>query len=106
MAPAMADTADTWNVAVRPPIAWALAVLAGLALNWLAPLPFIAAAVPAAWAGAMVFALALTLVAWAIATMSRAGSNVPTSLPTTTIFDTGPYRFTRHPLYLALVLGL
>ena len=30
--PAMADTADTANVIVRPPIAWALAVLAGLEL--------------------------------------------------------------------------
>jgi hypothetical protein len=36
----MADTADTANVIVRPPIAWALAVLAGLALNWFMPLPF------------------------------------------------------------------
>jgi protein-S-isoprenylcysteine O-methyltransferase Ste14 len=106
MVPAMADTADTANVIVRPPIAWALAVLAGLALNWLVPLPFIAAAVPAAWVGAMVFALALALVAWAIATMTRAGSNVPTSLPTTTIVDTGPYRFTRNPIYFGMVLGL
>jgi len=43
----MADTADTANVIVRPPIAWALAVLAGLALNWLMPLPFLPAAVQA-----------------------------------------------------------
>src|SRR5262245_892649 len=106
MVPAMADTADTANVIVRPPIAWALAVLAGLALNWLAPLPFIAAAVHAAWLGAMVFALAVALVAWAIVTMTRAGSNVPTSLPTTTIVDTGPYRFTRNPIYLSMLLGL
>jgi hypothetical protein len=28
-----------------------------------------------------------------IATMTRAGSNVPTSLPTTTIVDSGPHRF-------------
>src|SRR6516164_2557983 len=103
---AMADTADTANVIVQPPIAWALAVLAGLALNWLMPLPFVPAAVPAGWLGTIVFALALALVAWAISTMTRAGSNVPTSLPTTTIVETGPYRFTRNPIYLGMVLGL
>src|ERR1700716_2150344 len=102
----MADTADTANFIVRPPIAWALAVLAGLALNWLMPLPFLPAAVSAGWLGAIVFALALALVAWAIATMTRAGSNVPTNMPTTTIVDTGPYRFTRNPIYLGMVLGL
>jgi protein-S-isoprenylcysteine O-methyltransferase Ste14 len=101
----MADTADTANVIVRPPIAWALAVLAGLALNWLMPLPFLLAAV-SGWLGAIVFALALALVAWAISTMTRAGSNVPTRLPTTTIVETGPYRFTRNPIYLGMVLGL
>jgi protein-S-isoprenylcysteine O-methyltransferase Ste14 len=103
---AMADTTDTANVIIRPPIAWAVAVLAALALNWLMPLPFVPAAVPAGWVGAMVFALALALVAWAIATVTRAGSNVPTSLPTTTIVGTGPYRFTRNPIYLGMVLGL
>jgi protein-S-isoprenylcysteine O-methyltransferase Ste14 len=104
--PAMADTADTANVIVRPPIAWALAVLAGLALNWLMPLPFLPAVVSAGWLGAIVCALALALVAWAISTMTRAGSNVPTRLPTTTIVETGPYRFTRNPIYLGMVLGL
>jgi protein-S-isoprenylcysteine O-methyltransferase Ste14 len=102
----MADTADTANVIIRPPIAWALAALAGLALDWLMPLPFVPAVVPAGWLGAMVFALALALFAWAIITMTRAGSNVPTNLPTTTIVDTGPYRFTRNPIYAAMVLGL
>ena len=102
----MADTTDTANVIIRPPIAWAVAALAGLALNWLMPLPFIPAAVPAGGLGAMVFALALALVAWAIVTMTRAGSNVPTSRPTTTIVDGGPYRFTRNPIYLGMALGL
>jgi protein-S-isoprenylcysteine O-methyltransferase Ste14 len=102
----MSDTADTAQVIIRPPIAWALAVLAGLALNWLMPLPFVPGMLPAGWLGATVFALALVLVAWAIATMTRSGSNVPTSLPTTTIVDTGPYRFTRNPIYLGMFLGL
>src|SRR5215467_7547144 len=99
-------TTDTANVRIRPPIAWTVAVLAGLALNWLLPLPFVPAAVPAGWLGATVFALALALFVWAIATMTRGGSNVPTNLPTTTIVDTGPYRLTRNPIYLAMVLGL
>src|SRR5215468_2534853 len=102
----MADATDTANVIIRPPIAWAVAVLARLALNWLMPLPFIPTAAPAGELGAMVFALALALVAWAVVTTTRAGSNVPTSLPTTTIVDTGPYRFTRNPIYLSMVLGL
>jgi protein-S-isoprenylcysteine O-methyltransferase Ste14 len=102
----MSDTVDTAQVAIRPPIAWALAVLAGLAINWLMPLPFVPATLPAGWLGAMVFSLALVLLAWAIATMTGAGSSVPTSLPTTTIVETGPYRFTRNPIYLGMCLGL
>src|SRR5262249_44690617 len=102
----MADTTDTANVIIRPPIAWAVALVAGLALSWLLPLPFVPAAVPAGWLGAMLFALALALVAWAIATISRAGSHVPTSLPTTTIVESGPYRFMRNPIYLGMFLGL
>jgi protein-S-isoprenylcysteine O-methyltransferase Ste14 len=102
----MADATDTANVIVRPPIAWAVAVLAGLALNWLMPLPLVPGWVPAAWLGAMVFVLAQAMFAWAIATVTRAGSNVPTNRPTTTIVDSGPYRFTRNPIYLAMALGL
>src|SRR5262249_54734758 len=102
----MADTADTANVIVRPPLAWMLAVLAGLALDWLMPLPFLPAAVPASWLGAIVFGVALALFAWAIATMTRAGSNVPSRLPTTTLRAAGPYRLTRNPIYLGMVLGL
>jgi len=99
-------TTDTANVRIRPPIAWTVAVIVGIALNWLLPLRFVPGALPAGWLGATVFALALALFAWAIATITRAGSNVPTSLPTTTIVDIGPYRFTRNPIYLSMLLGL
>jgi protein-S-isoprenylcysteine O-methyltransferase Ste14 len=102
----MSATSDNANVIIHPPIAWALAVLAGLALQWLMPLRFMPAAVPAGWVGGAVFVLALVLVVWAIATMTRAGSNVPTNRPTTTIVEAGPYRFTRNPIYVGMMVGL
>jgi hypothetical protein len=97
----MGDTIDTAQVIIRPPLAWGLAVIAGLALNWLMPLPFLPAALPAGWPGAMVFVLALALVAWAIVTMTKAGSSVPTNLPTASIVESGPYRLTRNPISAA-----
>jgi hypothetical protein len=55
-------------------------------------LPFLPEARPAGRPGAMVIALALALVAWAIVTMTRAGSNVSTNLSTATIIESGSYR--------------
>ncbi|MBB3020062.1 protein-S-isoprenylcysteine O-methyltransferase Ste14 [Microvirga lupini] len=102
----MAETADTAHVMIRPPLAWGLAVVAGFGLDRLMPLPFLPVDWPAGWLGALVFVPALALVAWAIAAMTGAGSNVPTNLPTTTIVESGPYRFTRNPIYLGMFLGL
>ena len=47
---AMDQSTDNAHVVIRPPIALALAVAAGLAATWLYPLPFVPAA-PVRWAG-------------------------------------------------------
>ena len=52
-----------------------------------------------------VFAIGLALAVWAIASISMAGSRVETNRPTTAIVTSGPYRFTRNPIYLAMLLG-
>jgi protein-S-isoprenylcysteine O-methyltransferase Ste14 len=101
----MENTTDTSNAVIRPPIAWALAFVAGLGLDWLYPMPFIPAFIPAGWVGSAVFALGFVLAIWAIVTISKAGSMVQTNKPTTTIVVRGPYRYTRNPIYVGMFLG-
>jgi protein-S-isoprenylcysteine O-methyltransferase Ste14 len=101
----MSEATDSANTVIRPPIAWGLAVVAGLAAHWLYPLAFLPASVPAVWLGAIVFGAALALAIWAIQTMRGAGTRIETYRPTTTVVTAGPYRFTRNPIYAAMFLG-
>jgi protein-S-isoprenylcysteine O-methyltransferase Ste14 len=59
--------------------------------------------------GAMVTVLAIALFISAVRTLRAAGTPIPGNRPTTAIVSTGPYRFSRNPIYLAfslLQLGL
>ncbi|MEX2128976.1 MAG: isoprenylcysteine carboxylmethyltransferase family protein [Xanthobacteraceae bacterium] len=96
---------DNANAVIRPPIAWAFAFAIGLGLDWLYPLPFVPVSVPNVWAGGAVFAVGLALAIWAIVTIRKAGTSVQTSEPTTAIVANGPYRFTRNPIYVGMLLG-
>ena len=100
----MSENSETAQVLVRPPIAWAVAVIAGFALDWFEPLPVLPEDWPNGLLGAVVFVLALALAIWAMDTMTRAGTNVPTNRPTTAMVESGPYRFTRNPIYLGMFL--
>jgi protein-S-isoprenylcysteine O-methyltransferase Ste14 len=102
----MSQDTDTSNALVRPPVAWLLALAAGAGADQLYPLRFVPASVPAAWIGGAIFAIAFALAIWAIVTIRNAGTQVETYKPTTTIVANGPYRLTRNPIYLAMVLGL
>ena len=101
----MSETTDRANVIIHPPIAWGIAFVVGLALDWLYPLPFVPTSVPRVWVGGLVFAVGFALAIWAIVTMRRAGTRIETHKPTTTIVANGPYRFTRNPIYLGMLLG-
>jgi len=101
----LTETRDSSNAIVRPPIAWALAFVTGLGVDWLYPLRWVPATVPSAWIGAAVFAVAFALAIWAIVTIRKAGTAVETVKPTTAIVAHGPYRFTRNPIYLGMMIG-
>jgi len=77
----MSDTAATAQVVIRPPLAWALAVIAAFALDWLMPLPFVPAAVPAGWLGGAVLVVAVALLP---------GRSPPSRGPARTCPPTGP----------------
>jgi protein-S-isoprenylcysteine O-methyltransferase Ste14 len=97
---------DSSNAVVRPPLALALAVLGGLVTERLISLPFLPESVSESGAGIAVLALGLALGAWAITILRRAGTRVETTKPTTTIVTTGPYRLTRNPIYVGMVVIL
>lgn len=54
--------------------------------------------------GGLVVTVALTLAGWAIAHFRRSGQDEKPWTPTTAIVGAGPYRFTRNPMYLGMVL--
>src|SRR5262245_3457563 len=97
---------DNANVLIRPPIALGLAAAGALVATWLYPLPFLPAFVPTGWAGTALFALGLVLAGWSVGTMRRTGTRFETHQPSTRIVTTGPYRFTRNPIYVGMFLAL
>jgi hypothetical protein len=59
----MSEAIDRSNVVIHPPIAWAIAFVVGLGVNWLYPLPFVTS-LPRAWVGGFVFAVGFALGIW------------------------------------------
>jgi protein-S-isoprenylcysteine O-methyltransferase Ste14 len=102
----MNESIDNPNVVIPPPIAWALAIVAGLGLGRLYPLRFVAASIPRAWVGGGLFAVGFALAIWAIVTFLKAGTRFETNKPATTVVTHGPYRFGRNPIYIGMFLGL
>ena len=101
----MNDTKDNANVLMPPPLAWAVAFLAGLGLNWLHPLSFVTLGIPRVWIGGIVVAIGVALAVSALATFRKAGTRVEPYKPTTAIVTHGPFGFTRNPIYLGMFLS-
>jgi len=85
---------------VRPPVVYLGSILLGLLLHFVWPLPLVRHAVGAPIGAGMVL-MAIGLFIAAVRTFRAAGTPVPGNQPTTTIVPTGPYRFSRNPIYLA-----
>ena len=92
---------------VRPPLVYVSSILAGAVLTWLWPVPIV---FPGSVAiGVATVLAAIVLFVSSVRALRAAGTPVPGNQPTTSVVRTGPFRFSRNPIYLAffvLQLGI
>ena len=85
---------------VRPPLVYLTSLVSGAVIHLAVPLPFLPGtlAVPL---GVPLVAVAIALFSYSVAKFRAAGTPAPARKPTTVVVRTGPYRFSRNPIYLA-----
>jgi protein-S-isoprenylcysteine O-methyltransferase Ste14 len=88
---------------IRPPFVYLGAIALGLVLHFAWPVWLVSRAVSGPLGGTAVL-VAVALFLWAVRTFRAADTPVPGNRPTTTIVRTGPYRFSRNPIYLSFSL--
>jgi protein-S-isoprenylcysteine O-methyltransferase Ste14 len=88
---------------VPPPVIYAVCFLAGLGVDALWPLPLLPSTLQYAFGAALIVA-GLTLFVWAVREFSRARTAVTHHRPTTGIVASGPFAFSRNPIYVSMTL--
>ena len=97
------DHRDRAGVILPPPLIYLLGFIVALALRYKWPLPIFHSAV-GGWLGTACAAGGVLLAMIGRTTMQHAGTNINPFKPTKTIVTSGPFRYSRNPLYLALSL--
>ena len=97
-----AETPDHAGVAFHPPFLLAGSLLLGLLVRRIVPFNFLPweISVPL---GPVLTAASFGLALWAVLTMRAGHASIPTSEPTDAIVTSGPYRFSRNPIYVAML---
>jgi protein-S-isoprenylcysteine O-methyltransferase Ste14 len=88
---------------MRPPFVYLGAIALGLLLHFAWPVRLVSRTVSGPLGGTAVL-IAVVLFLWAVHTFRTTGTPVPGNRPTTTIVRTGPYRYSRNPIYLSFSL--
>jgi protein-S-isoprenylcysteine O-methyltransferase Ste14 len=99
-----AAAADHAGVIARPPFLYLGVFLAALVARWFVPLPIVSNTAAAVALGLVLAVVAVAAARWGRRTMKAAGTNINPAQPATAIVTSGPFRYSRNPLYLALTL--
>ncbi|MEO6299967.1 MAG: isoprenylcysteine carboxylmethyltransferase family protein [Paracoccaceae bacterium] len=98
---------DRPDIVIFPPLAMLIAIVAAVALEWLLPLQILPPPFQF-WMtviGALLFFASLAVAVSGARTFAKYGTNVDVRHPALKVVETGPYRFTRNPMYLGMVVG-
>jgi len=101
----MSDSPDTPGVIAKPPTIYSAAVVVALVLHFLMPLPISPAPVRL-WIGLSLIVLGGVLVFFALGEFRNCETSEDTNVPATALVTSGPYRFSRNPMYVSLTLML
>lgn len=96
-------TQDNAGVIAPPPLIYLSGLAAGIVLHWFNPLVFL----PNTFAlplGIFLIVISIVLVVTAMRAFIKAKTNIDVRKPATSIVTTGPYRFSRNPIYLSMTL--
>ena len=101
--------ADNSGVKAPPPLILLPPLVLGLALHFVIPLPFLPTVLLQLVIGIAIMFLAGVLMISTVVTLRRANTTFSLRKESTALVTKGPYRFSRHPSYLAasvLYLGI
>ena len=98
------DSPDHAGLRIPPPLIFVIAAAVGVLVHWIRPVS-VRPDSRAFWLlGTAIAATAIALAAWAGLTLRRHDTAVYPWHSTTAIVTTGPYTFSRNPMYLAFAL--
>jgi protein-S-isoprenylcysteine O-methyltransferase Ste14 len=98
-----ADDKHGPGIRLHPPIIYAISILTGIGLNnfWPLLMPY---DLHNRSYGITLIVIALLLAAWSLYQFYKGDTDVRPDKPDSSLLTSGPYRFTRNPLYIVLTL--
>ena len=96
-------THDGPGLSIPPPIIYMTALFIGIGFNYVWPTSLL----PGPWryiAGMVIVAIAGVVITPVLTRFRRAGTPFDVRKPASALITDGPYRFSRHPSYVALTL--
>ena len=102
--PDLEDCPHGPGVRVHPPVIYGISILSGIVLNkyWPLAMPY---GLHGYLYGSLVIFPAIFLAGFSVIEFHQAGTELRPDKPDSALITSGPYRFTRNPLYIVLTLA-